>query len=133
MMDKDLIQMAMATWARRNLPARLDVAETAKLLGFAEHDIPILMAARKLAPLGDPAPNAPKWFAAVEIIQRAADTDWLNKATKEVGKYWRHKRERRKIAHSGLRRGEQQARFSAEKVSPKSSPNSSPDEQFRSN
>jgi hypothetical protein len=45
--------------------------------------------------LGDPAPNAPKWFAEVEMIRLAADKDWLHKATKEISKYWRHKRERR--------------------------------------
>ena len=94
-MDVDLMQAAMATWAARNLPARLDTEATAKLLGFAEHDIQILMALGKLTPLGDPAPNAPKWFAAVEMIQLATDHDWLHKATKEIGKYWRNKRERR--------------------------------------
>ena len=66
-MSNDVMHTAMATWAARNLPARLDVAETAKLLGFAVHDIQILMAVGKLTPLGDPAPNAPKWFAAVEM------------------------------------------------------------------
>jgi len=35
----------------------------------------------KLTPLGDPAPNAPKWFAAVEMIRLAVDQDWLHKAT----------------------------------------------------
>jgi hypothetical protein len=50
------------------------------------------MAVGKLTPLGDPAPNAPKWFAAVEMIRLAADTDWLHKATKEISKYWRNKR-----------------------------------------
>jgi hypothetical protein len=94
-MSTDSIQVAMATWAARDLPARLDVAQIAKLLGFAEHDIQVLMAARKLTPLGDPAPNAPKWFAAIEVIRLTADEDWLNKATKEVSKYWRHKRARR--------------------------------------
>jgi hypothetical protein len=94
-MSEDLTQTTLATWAARNLPARLDVTATAKLLGFAEHDIQILMAVGKLTPLGDPAPNAPKWFAAVEIIQLAADRDWLHKATKEISKYWRQKRERR--------------------------------------
>ena len=89
---------ALAAWAARNLPARLSAAETARVLGFAENDIQILMAARKLTPLGDPAQNAPKWFAAVEILQLATDKDWLSKATKEVSKYWRHKRER-KIIH----------------------------------
>jgi len=42
------------------MPIRLDVVATAKLLGFAEHDIQILMAAGKLTPLCYPAPNAPK-------------------------------------------------------------------------
>lgn len=95
--NDDMTQTAVATWATRNLPARLDVAATAKLLGFAEHDIQILMAVGKLRPLGDPAQNAPKWFCAVEIIQLAADKDWLHKATKEISKHWRHKRERRPI------------------------------------
>jgi hypothetical protein len=44
------------------------------------------MAVGKLTPLGDPAPNAPNWFAAVEMIRLAADQDWLHKATKEVFK-----------------------------------------------
>jgi hypothetical protein len=90
-----LMQAALATWAAKDLPARLDVIATAKLLGFAEHDIQVLMAAGKLTPLGDPAPNAPKWFAVVEMIRLAADRDWLHKATKELSKYWRNKRERR--------------------------------------
>lgn len=84
----------MAVWASRQLPARLSVTQTAKLLGFAEHDISILMSLGKLVPLGDPAPNAPKWFGAMEIIGLAADRDWLSKATREVSKYWKHKRER---------------------------------------
>jgi hypothetical protein len=90
----DIFNAAVAAWAARGLPARLDVAAAARLLGFAEHDIQILMGVGKLVALGDPAPNAPKWFAAIEIIRLAADRDWLNKATREVAKYWRHKRER---------------------------------------
>lgn len=100
-MTEDLKHATLATWAARNLPARLDVAATARLLGFAEHDIPILMAVRKLTPLGDPAPNAPKWFAAVEMVRLATDEDWLHKATKEVAKYWRNKRERKHFPPTG--------------------------------
>ena len=51
-MNDDVTQTTLATWAARNLPARLDVAATSKLLGFAEHDIQILMAVGKLTPLG---------------------------------------------------------------------------------
>jgi hypothetical protein len=93
-MNSDELQTAMTIWATRNLPARLDVEASAKLLGFAVNDIQILMRSGKLTPLGDPAPNAPKWFAAVEMIRLASNQDWLHKSTKEVAKYWRNKRER---------------------------------------
>jgi hypothetical protein len=88
-------ETAIAAWAARNLPGRLNVTHTAKLLGIAEHDIPILMHTRKLTPLGAPAPNAPKYFAAVEVIQHATDKDWLHKATHDLARYWREKRARR--------------------------------------
>src|SRR3974390_768651 len=91
-MTDELTQATLATWAARKLPARLDVAATAKLLGFADHDIEVLMGAGKLTPLGDPAPNAPKWFCAVEVIRLATDRDWLHKATREISKHWRQKR-----------------------------------------
>jgi hypothetical protein len=104
-MTDDMMQTAMATWAARDLPARLDVVATAKLLGFAEHDIQILMAVGKLTALGDPAPNAPKWFAAVEMIRLATDQDWLHKATKEIAKHWRLKRVRRTTPQPSLLMG----------------------------
>jgi DMSO/TMAO reductase YedYZ molybdopterin-dependent catalytic subunit len=59
--------------------------------------------------LGDPAPNAPKWFAAVEMIRLATDQDWLHKATKEISKYWRLKRERRQTSEPLSRMARQQA------------------------
>jgi hypothetical protein len=108
-MTDDVMQTAMATWAAKDLPARLDVAATAKLLGFAVSDIQILMVVGKLMPLGDPAPNAPKWFAAVEMIRLAADQDWLHKATKEISKYWRNKRERCRTSEPLSRMARQQA------------------------
>jgi hypothetical protein len=133
-MRDDFMPTAMATWAARNLPARLDVTEAAKLLGFAAHDIPILMASGKLTPLGDPAPNAPKWFSAVEIIRLAGDQDWLHKATKELSKFWHSKRLRRQSCPPSSRPIKRQpTRFPTEKVSPDSSPKSSPDEQSQCN
>jgi|SRR5262245_19912070 len=131
-MSNDSINALRATWAAKDLPARLDAMETAKLLGFAEHDIQVLMAARKLVPLGDPAPNAPKWFSAIEIIRLATDRDWLNKATKEVSKYWRHKRERRGNLRRSPRQG-QIALSNHEKLSPKSSPDPSLNGQWNGN
>jgi hypothetical protein len=91
-MTDDLTEAVLATWAARHLPARLDVLATAKLLGFSVSDIHVLMTLDKLTPLGDPAPNAPKWFCAVEVIRLATDKEWLHKATREISKHWRHKR-----------------------------------------
>ena len=65
------------------------------LLGFNESDIPILIAAGLLKPLGKPAPNAPKFFVRVEIERCARDVDWLNQATRCVAQYWKRKRNRR--------------------------------------
>ena len=78
----------------QRLPARLNTSETALLLGFQEHDIAPLIAARLLVPLGKPAPNAPKYFAAVEIVERAGNAEWLSSATKVLAKYWRRKNQR---------------------------------------
>jgi hypothetical protein len=80
----------------RRLPARLNTAETATLLGFQEHDIPTLVAAKMLTPLGKPAPNAPKYFAAVEIEDLTRSRDWLSNATKALAKQWREKNSRQK-------------------------------------
>ena len=71
------------------LPARLDVHQTARLLGFSDHDISVLMRAKLLCPLGKPAPNAPKFFAAVDIEGHSKDRDWLNKATTAIARHWR--------------------------------------------
>ena len=126
-MNNDVMHSALTAWATKGLPARLDVTATAHLLGFAEHDLQVLMATGKLMPLGDPAPNAPKWFAAVEMIRLAGDQDWLHKATKELARFWHSKRLRRQTAPRIAKRPPTQ--FPAEKVSPDSSPKVSPSEQ----
>ena len=77
------------------LPARLDVNQTAELLGFMEHDIPVLVRAKLLKPLGDPAPNAHKFFSAAELQQLTGDRSWLDKATKSVSRYWQANNQKR--------------------------------------
>jgi hypothetical protein len=81
----------------RRLPARLNTSETALLLGFQEHDIAPLVAAKLLVPLGRPAQNAPKYFAAVEIAERASNTEWLSSATKVLAKHWLRKNQRNQL------------------------------------
>lgn len=79
----------------RRLPARLNTGETAALLGFSEHDIPTLIVGKMIEPLGRPSPNAPKYFAAADVIARSSDREWLSKATRAIANHWRSKNERR--------------------------------------
>jgi hypothetical protein len=73
------------------IPARLNQEETARFLGFAVHDIPVLTAAGLLKPLGRPTPTAVKYFATVELEALRADAHWLSKATEAVMARWRFK------------------------------------------
>ncbi len=78
----------------RRLPARLNSSETALLLGLNDHDIAPLVAAKLLLPLGKPAQNAPKYFAAVDVLVRADDREWLSDATKALARHWQAKNSR---------------------------------------
>jgi hypothetical protein len=77
-------------------PARLSVEQTAWALGCQAHDIPILVAARLIKPLGNPAPNAIKFFATAEILEQAKDRSWLVKVTNTVNQAWQKKNARQK-------------------------------------
>jgi hypothetical protein len=94
-------QEAVALLNCRRLPGRLNSAEAALLLGFQEHDISTLVMTRLLAPLGKPASNAPKYFAAVEVEALARDREWLGQATKALAKYWVVKNHRKKTGFHG--------------------------------
>ncbi len=75
---------------------RLNSEETARKLGFNSHDIPILIAAGHLIPLGKPADNAPKYFAEVRVRELQRDERWLFKATETIRLYWRKRNDNRK-------------------------------------
>lgn len=92
----------LALFNCRRLPARLNTSEAALLLGFQEHDIPVLIAARLLTPLGKPAPNAPKYFAAVDVFAASQDREWLAKATMALAKRWREKNSRKKYGRNRI-------------------------------
>jgi len=86
------------------LPSRLTSEETAIVLGFSHHDIPVLMARALLTALGNPAPNAPKYFSAAAIVSHGGDPRWLDQATRALAEHWREKNtvNRNKL---GLRNG----------------------------
>jgi len=87
----------------RRLPGRLTSEQAAPLLGFAVHDIPVLVKARLLKPLGNPRQQAVKYFSSAEIEKCARDPDFLNRATKATYRYWENQNARRRSGHRTLK------------------------------
>ena len=81
------------------LPARLTAEQTAWVLNCQAHDVPVLVVARLLKPLGSPQPNSVKYFATVEVLELAKDRTWLAKVTNAVSQHWKHKNQS-KAAHA---------------------------------
>lgn len=80
------------------LPARLDAAHTAWYLGFEPHEIPMLIAANLLKPLGKPARNCTKYFATETLDQLRRDEKWLARASDAIAAYWRERNARKRSA-----------------------------------
>ena len=73
------------------LPARLTAEQTAWALNCQPHDVPILVAARLLKPLGNPPPNSVKFFATLEVLEQAKDRTWLARVTNTLNQHWQNK------------------------------------------
>ncbi len=73
------------------LPARLTVEQAAWVLNCQPHDVPILVAARLLKPLGTPPPNSVKFFAASELLEQVQDGAWLAKVTNALNQHWQRR------------------------------------------
>ena len=69
------------------VPALLTAEQTACVLNCQPHDVPILVAARLLKPLGDPPPNSVKFFAASELLELVEDPAWLAKLTNALNQH----------------------------------------------
>jgi len=79
-------------------PARLNGTQTAWYLGFEPHEIPMLVAAGLLKPLGHPARNSTKFFATETLEQLRRDEKWLARASDAIAIYWRERNARRQPA-----------------------------------
>jgi hypothetical protein len=73
------------------LPARLLAEQVAAVVNCQPHDVPVLVAARLLKPLGNPPPNSVKYFAALEVLEQAKDRTWLAKVTNALNQHWQKK------------------------------------------
>jgi hypothetical protein len=70
------------------LPARLTAEQAAWVLNCQPHDVPVLVAARLLKPLGNPSPYNVKFFAASQLLEQVKDRTWLAKVTNALNQHW---------------------------------------------
>jgi hypothetical protein len=88
------------------LPARLTAEQAGWVLNCQPHDIPALIAARLLKPLGNPAQNGAKYFATADVLETAKDRSWLVKVTNTICQHWQQQNGRkRNVGTNGLRNG----------------------------
>ena len=75
----------------RQFPARLTAEQAAWLLNCQVHDIPALVAAKLLKPLGSPTVNSSKFFATADVLENMKDRNWLVRVTGTIYHHWQNK------------------------------------------
>ena len=80
------------------LPARLTAEQAAWVINCQPADVPILVAARLLKPLGNPPPNSVKFFAASELLEQVNNRTWLAKVTNALNQHWQKRNAAKKNA-----------------------------------
>jgi len=79
------------------LPARLTAEQTAWVLNCQAHDIPALVAAKLLKPLGNPPANGIKFFATADVLENSQDRQWLIRMSATIYQHWHKKNMRAKL------------------------------------
>ena len=88
-------------------PARLTAEQTAYVLNCKAHDIPALISARLLKPLGKPAQNGTKYFATTDVLECLKDRPWLVRMTTTINEHWQRNNARnRGRGANGARNGQ---------------------------
>ena len=67
-----------------HLPGRLSEEEAAWYMGVPSSQMHVLIAAKLLKPLGNPAPNGPKHFAIETLDRCRSDRQWVARVNDEL-------------------------------------------------
>ncbi len=73
------------------LPFRLTTEQAAWVINCQVHDIPTLVAARLLKPLGNPPANGIKYFATADLLEQVKDRNWLGRVSATIYQHWHKK------------------------------------------
>ena len=75
--------------------------EAAWILGFAPHDIPVLVSAGLLKPLGHPPASGTKFFATATLLKLRDDVNWLARASDAIVNHWQTQNGRKSKTQKG--------------------------------
>ncbi len=76
--------------------ATMTKEEVAEALGIGKHNIPPLVRAGLLKPLGHPQRYCVKHFSRDMLAQQLADMTWLDKVAAAIHRHWRNKNARKR-------------------------------------
>ncbi len=80
------------------LPARLNAEQAAWVINCQPHDIPALVTAKLIKPLGNPPANGIKFFATADLLESAQDRNWLVRVSATIYQHWHKKNARKPLA-----------------------------------
>ena len=80
------------------LPARLTAEQAAWVINCQQHDIPALVAAKLIKPLGNPPANGIKFFATADVLESSKDRNWLVRVSATIYQHWQKKNARKHFA-----------------------------------
>jgi hypothetical protein len=75
--------------------------KVAEALDIAVHNIPVLVRAKLLKPLGNPQRYCVKKFSRDQLARHLADEAWLDKAAEAIHRHWRKKNARKRAKQVG--------------------------------
>ena len=73
------------------LPGRLTAEQAAWVINCQPHDIPALVSAKLIKPLGNPAANSIKYFATADLLEANKDRNWLMRVSATIYQHWQRK------------------------------------------
>jgi hypothetical protein len=75
--------------------------KVAKVLDIGTHNIPVLMRAGLLKPMGHPQKYCVKKFSREALARNIADQVWLDKVAAAIHRHWRVKNARKRAKQAG--------------------------------
>jgi len=92
----------LKTQSLEKFPVVMTKEKVAEALGIATHNIPPLVRAGLLKPLGHPGRYCVKHFSRDALAEKFASPEWLDKVIAAIHRHWRNKNARKRARQTQL-------------------------------